>query len=749
MAISLTNRTQRALREAGIEPNIIVRFEGLDVSFSAQAVKEFIKINDPDLYIGDEDFYIGGLRDIDPAKNKTLIDGEGTTFRIQQQMNHDEGKSSSISTMTIGMIDKDQYVTLLISPGQILEDIIGRKAQIFVTYGQVSFFEDAIEVFKGFVSTADSGTGVVRFKINHPENKKKVDLFKAVETRLDANINASQTTLTVEDGSTFIEPVGPMNSYIRIGEEIIEYTTVTGNTFSGLTRGVLGSTATGHNTGDQVRALYALEDNPLDLALQLMMSGHGTDPIYENIPVTHFLQIGASTTQIANAIYFNEINISRDYGVRAGDTITITGAANGANNVTRTVTDVVRTDSGYYIVVDGAALVLEQDSSAVMETYTQFNTLPDGMRMKPDEVDIDEHERIRDFFFSSAQMRFYIKEDQIEGKEFLDEQIYKPIACYALPRQARASVGYTVGPIPGEEIKTLDISNIKNPNELRITRSSARSFFNEVVYKYDDTPLVADEKFTSGSIVISATSKNRIPGVNRSFVIESQGLRTDLNAQNIVASNAQRILDRYQFAAETIECRALLRDTAGLEIGDIVVVAFNELQVSDISRGDRQFEPRLFEVLNKTLSLKTGDVDLMLLDTGLNIDTRYGLMSPCSPIGGVISASQFVIAPDPLYPSRYGTDEYRKWESIINISNPISIRVHNADYTVDEDLVVTNISENTFTLQDPATITLTAGLIVEFTGYADTDTSEKQKLVYGYMTDDPAFGDGGFPYSMI
>lgn len=120
-----------------------------------------------------------------------------------------------------------------------------------------------------------------------------------------------------------------------------------------------------------------------------------------------------------------------------------------------------------------------------------------------------------------------------------------------------------------------------------------------------------------------------------------------------------------------------------------------------------------------------------------------------SPIAGVVSSSVFVIGPDSFYPSKFGDAEYRKWESIVSLTQPISIRVHNADYSVDEDLVVTDINLNQFTLRDPATITLVAGLTVEFTGYVDTDTSDKQKLIYGYMTDDPAFPDAGFVYGMI
>ena len=193
----------------------------------------------------------------------------------------------------------------------------------------------------------------------------------------------------------------------------------------------------------------------------------------------------------------------------------------------------------------------------------------------------------------------------------------------------------------------------------------------------------------------------------------------------------------------------MLRDTVGIEIGDIVVAEFDQLRVSDITQGNRDFKSRLFEVQNKTMNLKTGDVDFVLLDTGVNIEQRFGLMSPVSLLAGVVSTSQFVIGPNSFYPSKFGANEFRKWESIVSLTQPISIRVHNADYSVDEDLVVTSIVGNAFTLQDPATITLVEGLTVEFTGYVDTYTSDKQKLIYGYMTDDPAFPDAGFIYAMI
>jgi len=749
VALDLSIRTRRALEQTNIEPNIIVKFEGIDILFSAQSVKEIIRIGDPGFFIGAEGYFIGGLFNIEPEKNRTLIDSQSTTFTIRQQMNYDEGESSSVSSMSVGLVDKDEIITRIVTPGEFVPDVLGSKAQIFITFGAVSFFDDSIEIFKGVVTAIDSHSGIVKFKLNHPDTKKIVKLFKIVETRLAVSINASQTDIELEDASSLFTPTGPFEAYLRIGTEIIQYTGVSGNDLLGVTRGVLGTTGQPADAGDQARPIYSIEGNPLELALQIMLSGHGSNPVYEGISVSSFLQIGADPLLIPNAIYFEQVDIKRDFGFTIGDTVETTGAINGANNVSRTILDIQRSDSGTYIVVDGAPLVLEQDSTAEIKLFTQFNTMPDGMRMRPDEVDIDEHLRLRDFFHSSAEVRIYFKSDEIDGKEFLDDQLYRPIACYALPRKAKSSVGYTIGPIPGDEITSFDLENTKDPSKAMIFRTSSRAFFNEVVYKYDDTPLVDEEKFLSGKIFVSQTSKNRIKGVNRAFVIESLGLRTTLNAQNIIDTNAQRILDRYKFAAETVHTKALLRDSVRVEIGDIVIGDFKELQLTDISKASRDFRPRLFEVQNKSINLKTGDVDFALLDTGLDIDTRFGLISPGSYIASVVNQSQIVVGPDPLYGGKFGLDEFRKWENIINVANPISAAIRNSDLSIYEDVVITGINNNVFTLQSAPSITIVAGYYIEFSGYEDADTSIKQKLVYGYMTDDPTFLDGEPFYSML
>ena len=66
----------------------------------------------------------------------------------------------------------------------------------------------------------------------------------AVTTTLDGAINSAVTTLTLTDASLFSSSG---TNFIIIGSEEISYTGVSGNTLTGLTRGVAGTTAASHS----------------------------------------------------------------------------------------------------------------------------------------------------------------------------------------------------------------------------------------------------------------------------------------------------------------------------------------------------------------------------------------------------------------------------------------------------------------------------------------------------------------------
>lgn len=91
-----------------------------------------------------------------------------------------------------------------------------------------------------------------------------IDLTSA----LADDINASQTTIEIEgtDGDLF-----PLMGFFVIGTEAITYTGITGDTFTGCTRGALGSTAATHEAGDAIHSTI----------LRFSTTNEGSTPTFE------------------------------------------------------------------------------------------------------------------------------------------------------------------------------------------------------------------------------------------------------------------------------------------------------------------------------------------------------------------------------------------------------------------------------------------------------------------------------------
>jgi len=70
-----------------------------------------------------------------------------------------------------------------------------------------------------------------------------------IGSTLASDITSTANTLTVKtgDGTKF-----PLSGYIVINNELISYSGITGNTFTGLVRGIDGSDATNHTSGDEI-----------------------------------------------------------------------------------------------------------------------------------------------------------------------------------------------------------------------------------------------------------------------------------------------------------------------------------------------------------------------------------------------------------------------------------------------------------------------------------------------------------------
>jgi aspartate 1-decarboxylase len=747
MAFQLTENATQLLTKNNITPQIVLQIDGVSTLYGAVPIQKILKVGDPEL-LGDPGLTVGGLIDIAEQKSLVSFSG-GTSSSISQTLNIDKGTNESISSLTIALLDKGLLATRLITPGQIVPELLGKRAKIWYGEADGAWKEDYFIVFRGIIDDIDAAAGLVRLNLASPDTLKKTTTFVPKDTELTASMTNSDTTATVLSTLDFLKPyTNPsggidisLKLYIKINDEIIRYESTTGTTFDTLTRGQLGTVAATHDIGDTVDSFYRIEGNSIDLALQFMMSGQ-SDPYIEAKEVRSFVNV-PSVGAVTNAIYFDAIDLILESNVQIGDYVTITGATNGANNVTdEPITDIVNNVSGgTYIVLGGVSLVTEDPTSAVIDFVSKYDVWGPGagLGMKPEEVDIVEHLSIKNTFLQDTPMDIYLKEEIEDGRVFLSEQLYNPVSAYAIPRKAQASIGYHIGPIPGTQMITLSDKTVLNASKLSIKRTVNKNFYNTIIYKFDQDPL--EDKFLKGTIAIDSDSVDRIKVGNKALKIEANGLRSVNSAVNIAQLAASRRLEKYKFAAESIKgVKLKLGDAMFVEVGDKVIVDMASLKLTDLQTATRAGNNRIFEIVNKTLNIK-GDVEIDIVDTNFDLNSRFALIGPSSFITSSISTTQFIIGPS--FTAPFGNNEYLKWQP----SEGSTVVIHSEDWTVSGTAILTSADSNTITLATSPGFTPLPGYLMELDLYDGITSNDK--LIYGFMSDGALnFSDGGIAYQM-
>lgn len=746
MAFPITDRTQIEVDSVNKEPNYVIEIEGVSTLYGGVTIQEFIRIGDPGLDI-DGTWTIGGKRAV--VDQKSYIQLQDTNTSIRQQLDIDKARTSSISSLKVVLTDKDQDISELISPGFILDDLLSANVSIYMGFLDVAWPSDYIKIFRGLIADIDSGAGSITLSLQTSEKKSKTKLLEKVSTALNGAITDVALSATVDDGSG-IQP-GPVDvggqtdnsfaAYVRIDDEILGVTARAGNVLT-VTRGHFFTDAVAHDDDAQVDTIYQFSGNNIELALKIM-SSNTADPTFsyvENLDVTNFVRIDPATP-VTNAIFFDGVNIKQKFGVVINDKYTLSGAANAANNIGGTISDIVITDGGSYLVgiPDSGTYVDELDSAAVINFRSQYATLPVGLGLKNEEIDVDEFENLFQQFLSSFLVDVPVKDTITDVREFIERNLLFPSGAYSLPRKSKNSVGFHFPPIPGADLKILNDQNVLNPHRLKIRRSLTKNFYNEIEFLYDEGWL--SDNLERTKLLESTASKDRIKIGDRPLTIEAPGVRESLGGANQLQISGQRMLDRYEFAAEYIN-GVELNLTVGftLEVGDVVLLDGTKLQLTDSFTGKRGKSPRFYYIENKVLDLVKGKVTVNIVDTGFSIDARYGLISPASKIQSSSSEAKFIIKPS--FNDRFGLNEFKKWKNL----EGSSIVVRSADYSITGVALLANINNNEITLDADLGFVPPEDFIMELDIY-DNQT-DLIKLLYTFMSD-VVFADGGSQYLMI
>lgn len=590
MSFDVTLDARNASSKINVEPQIVLKIDGVSQIYGTEIIQKFIRIGDPGLVVGGG-WKIGGLNAVDNQRDYIALDGSTTS--IQQQLNQDRGAGSGISSIQLKLIDKGDEISQLISPGIVVPDILARKTRVFIGFKNTAWPEDYITIFRGIIDDVISNAGSITFNISHPDQKKRQTIFDKIQGKLNGDIDTAQTSINLLDTTNILYPIaGPdgtfdptIKFYVKIKDEIVQYSGISGNTLTGCIRGQMGTPPEANNDGENVETFYRLTGNGLEIALKVMLSGFN-GPFVQNVPCRSFQQISPNEN-IPNAIFFRALDVFEEYGLVVGDYCTSVGSLIPANNFTNAkITRVVKTNDGSYITLQGVSSETELISSALISFRSQYDTLGEGCQMYPDEVDIKEHLRIFRLFLSSFQMDYFLK-DTVQVKDFLDNDVYLPMACFSIPRKGQASVGYHIGPIPSANIVTLNKDNIVNGSKLRLRRTTTRNFFNTIVYRFDVDPLDAS-KFNSGIITKSADSEGRIQVGQKTLQIDGIGIRSSLNGFALSENAAARRLNRYKFGAEYFEdVQVLYRVGYPIEIGDIVLLDATDMHITNTKTGSR------------------------------------------------------------------------------------------------------------------------------------------------------------------
>lgn len=748
MPINLTKNARLSALEIRKSPSIVVEFDGISQKFGSATILRVIRIGDDDLFIGN-DWKIGGSVEIEGQEPALTFDADfgSTSTKIDYKLNPDRGIGSSVSSLEIAFVDDKADTILGIFSAN---EMLARKCRIWLSpnAANTTFPEDYIIIFRGIVDGINAAPGGVILNISHPDQKKRQTIFNSVETALSSSINDSVTNIPLVSTDGLLYPaIGPnglidesIKFYVRIDDEIIRYTGNTVNNLtSGIVRGSLGTSAVSHDDETSVTSFYTIEGQAIDIALKLMLSGYN-DYFLQGLQLTSVEEINP-TEIIDNAIFFDGVDLTQIYGITSGDYVTVSGCSNGANNVTlKLIDEVVKIEDGSYIVVDGVSFATENTppSGAVVAFRSKYDTLGEGLKMSPDEVDVYEHERLQNLFLSSFEYLFYLTQTIDSGKDFIEQQIYSPIACYSIPRMARASVGYHVGPLPTASIPLLNDKNVRSPGSIIKRRSIGKNFYNTIIYKFDKALL--DDKYLQGALYTNAESRVNIPIGTKALIIEADGLRNGAFA----ASNASRRLNRYAFGAEYFtQVKVFFRDAFNVEVGDLVLFDGTNLKIANFQTGEREGDVKLYEVISKSFNIVTGDIIFELVDTNYSTASRYSLISPASFVKTGISASSFII--ESSFDSVFDDDEYLKWTRFID--NGLTVRIRDTDYSVQATGVVDRIQGNTVYLNNSLGFTPTPGMLMEMSDYPPSD---QIKLLYGFIAENASgFSNGDDPYRML
>lgn len=719
MAIPITQRLSSLANQISKTPQLILEIEGIDGTFSTSAVFELSSWDNVQLFWDDGVTFWDGTSP--KSDNRQLIDWNGTDTTLSQQIRPDRSSTQSVPTFRVRIIDKNNQIAQEFSFDNINEQL-SKKVNMYVSLQGAVHRQDSIPIIFGYLDEFEFGPGYVQLSISHASNLQRQSIFTQTTTELTSDIDNSTNLIPVEDTDGYYLAQDAVKTFIQIDDEIMQITGINPNSFI-VVRGALNTQIVSHDSGADVLAYFTLTGKPLDLYQKILLSNPGNT--FTSIGFSlKSVNVASSTITVNNSFIFESENVAEFAGIIPGDTINYTGSLVNDGNYTVLNSGILDTGDSFITVEED--LSDEIVAQGVATLRSQYNVLPDGLGLEPREVDANGMtQEAQDFdaeFFDYIDLP--IKETVEDAKDFLEKQILYSQNCYSIPRKARVSAKFTRPPLSVDITPTLNTSNVQNPGNLKIKRSTHKYYYNSVRYNYNLS--YVEDKFFRTLTFFDAESTSRINIGNSTLTIPSDGIRQESNTVDNLTRLSSRLLQRYRFAAAEIRnIQVLFKDSINLEVGDIIPFGGSDTQLADPQTGRRDLPVALYEIINKKLSIRDGRVVLDLIESGFGLQGVRGTIAPSSQVA---QATLNSVTIETLNGSTRYLDERDKYEDFINTA----LRVYTEDYSFDETVNIVGFPDgqpNTILVSPDFSSVPIQGAVVEFATYSNQPINNQTNLL--------------------
>ncbi len=454
--------------------------------------------------------------------------------------------STSISTASFGLLDKDQAVTAdMVDESYINKDL---KIYLYFDNGSNTFPTDALLVFSGKIDGFSSDNTSIKFTAREIRFEAEKALFDAVGN-INGDLNNSATTIPIKSTTGF-QTAGK----IKIDDEVITYTGKTTTTFTGATRGALGSTAAEHDDDAEVLEIWESGSiNPITLMLRILLSINGDGANHATYDVlTEGVGLDPDDIDIDS---FTDIRDANSFGSYS---FTIAGGISSALNfiesdilaptLTRLITSkdglltLVRLDQSEFTaatdtidndsIIDRAQLKVSSRSiiNDIQVKY-KYDVVLDGFEEYSTETDTESISMYGSLPSSKKRFEFKGMQDSTQAATFMDDYLARnatPVPIISFKTFLRKRLLN-----PGDDI-LLTIKNLPNLED------GSRNFnhLTEILSVSQDGPIVSFEaaftRFSTGrALFISPARAITSKASETEFTLTSGGslFRTGMNVR--------------------------------------------------------------------------------------------------------------------------------------------------------------------------------------------------------------------------